>query len=92
MGGEDGAPPVACFRGATRFRSLRDWGITWRLWRGDNPFVVQRNAGHKRFSIGSWGRRLVSGEPGVLRGTLAMVNMWGYEGLEGWTVAISLVA
>jgi len=35
---------------ATRFRSLRDWGITWRLWRGDNPSIVQRNAGHKRFS------------------------------------------
>ena len=33
-----------------RLRSLRDIGITWRLWRGDNPFVVQRNAGHKRFS------------------------------------------
>jgi hypothetical protein len=33
-----------------RFRSLRDAGITWRLWRGDNPFVVQRNAGHKRFT------------------------------------------
>lgn len=33
-----------------RFRSLRDTGITWRLWRGDNHFVVQRNAGHKRFS------------------------------------------
>src|ERR1019366_5707368 len=29
--------------------SLRDIGITWRLWRGDNPFEVQRNAGHKRF-------------------------------------------
>ena len=33
-----------------RLRSLRDAGITWRLWRGDNPFVVQRHAGHKRFS------------------------------------------
>ena len=33
-----------------RFRSLRDCGISWRLWRGDNPFVVQRNAGHRRFS------------------------------------------
>ena len=45
------ADPVANTRQiATRFRSLRDWGITWRLWRGDNPFVVQRNAGHKRFS------------------------------------------
>jgi hypothetical protein len=43
--------PVANTRQiATRFRSLRDWGITWRLWRGDNPFVVQRNAGHKRFA------------------------------------------
>jgi hypothetical protein len=33
-----------------RLRSLRDIGITRRLWRGDKPFVVQRNAGHKRFS------------------------------------------
>jgi integrase len=33
-----------------RLRSLRDIGITWRLWRGDNPFAVQRNAGHKRFA------------------------------------------
>jgi integrase len=31
-------------------RSLRDVGITWRLWRGDKPLVVQRNAGHKHFS------------------------------------------
>jgi hypothetical protein len=28
----------------------------------------------------------------VPRGTLVMVNMSGYGGLEGWTVAISLVA
>jgi integrase len=35
---------------AIRLRSFRDIGITWRLWRGDNAFQVQRNAGHKRFS------------------------------------------
>jgi hypothetical protein len=35
---------------AIRLRSLRDTGITWRLWRGDKPLVVQRNARHKRFS------------------------------------------
>ena len=28
----------------------RDIGIPWRVWGGDNPFAVQRNAGHKRFS------------------------------------------
>jgi integrase len=35
---------------AFRFRGLRDTYITWRLWRGDNPFVVQRQAGHKKFA------------------------------------------
>lgn len=35
---------------ASRFRSLRDWYITWRLFRGDNPLVVQRNAGHEEFT------------------------------------------
>lgn len=35
---------------AIRLRSMRDFGITWRLWRGDKPLVVQRHAGHKRFS------------------------------------------
>lgn len=33
-----------------RFRALRDWYITWRLWRGDNPIVVMRDAGHEEFS------------------------------------------
>jgi integrase len=38
---------------AIRLRSFRDTYVTWRLWRGgegDKPIVVQRNAGHKRFS------------------------------------------
>ena len=31
----------------THFRSLRDWGITWRLWSNENPFVVRKQGGHK---------------------------------------------
>ncbi len=35
---------------AVGFRQLRDLGITMRLWRGDNPLVVQRHAGHESLS------------------------------------------
>jgi hypothetical protein len=32
------------------FHDLRATGVTWRIMRGDNPFLVQGAAGHKSFS------------------------------------------
>jgi len=31
------------------FRQLRDFGVTMRLWRGDNPLVVKRHSDHEDF-------------------------------------------
>jgi len=32
-----------------RMRQLRDTGITWRIARGDKPFIVKNHAGHIKF-------------------------------------------
>ncbi len=31
------------------FRQLRDFGVTMRLWRGDNPLIVKRHSDHEDF-------------------------------------------
>ena len=32
------------------FRQLRDFGVTMRLWRGDNPLVVKKHSDHEDFN------------------------------------------